>query len=269
MMEDLLTSYGPLPESLASTSTQNGDVSTFASCTSDSSGCNMDTSDCSTDGSSCTSDCDDCHDSVCPSDCSDSVTTDPGFSLSDISDTSVKISVEVSSDYGWYLVVVRREDSPDSYILNQWYQHTSDFTITIKGLDPETNYVVNVGCNNTGSGSATFAEAQYFTTLPSIPLGIWEWWSTIESGYPIRISADEWNAFCTFINDVRYQIGLFSYPFTTVNKGTKVSAAIINEARNAISDVGGHGALPNRVYSGDLIAASIFNGLSDAINAAI
>ena len=94
----------------------------------------------------------------------------------------------------------------------------------------------------------------------------WSWESTIRSGKPIAITASEWNAFTTRINEFREYAGLSSYSFTTVSSGTPISYWIVNQARTAISEISGHGSLPSAAVSGGKIYASFFNSLASALN---
>lgn len=147
----------------------------------------------------------------------------------------------------------------------------SEFTATdttlsklINGLDQGTEYAINVKVNNDWLG------AQYFTTQGSQSGGDrpsdWTWNSTIASGAEIKISAVEWNDFCSRINEFREYAGLSSYNFTTVYPDDEISANIVNQARTAISAIIGTETLPSAVKSKDPITASFFLSLSDALN---
>ena len=94
----------------------------------------------------------------------------------------------------------------------------------------------------------------------------WSWWSTISSGAALAITASEWNAFTTRINEFREYAGLSSYSFTPVSSGTPISYWIVNQARTAISEISGHGSLPSAAVSGGKIYASFFNSLASALN---
>lgn len=94
----------------------------------------------------------------------------------------------------------------------------------------------------------------------------WSWNSTIRAGADIAISAPDWNNFCSRINEFRAYAGLSSYSFTTVSRGTVISAAIVNQARTAISAISGHGTLPSAAVPGDEITARFFNTLTSALN---
>lgn len=107
--------------------------------------------------------------------------------------------------------------------------------------------------------------------------GNWRWISTITSEAVIQLNAKEWNDFTNCINKFREYKKLSPYNFTTVESiainpsslNNKIRYDIINEARVAISQINGHNSvyLPPEIKSGDQIAASVFNGLKDALNA--
>lgn len=137
---------------------------------------------------------------------------------------------------------------------------------TLYGLTPSTQYATNVGIwvSNAWSwiGTQTFTTSSG-KTRPSN----WYWSSTVASGYPINISATDWNNFTARINSFRSYAGLTTYSFTRVYSGTAISASIVNQAVYAIGSIPGHGSVPSAVYSGDTIRASFFNSLRSALNA--
>ena len=137
------------------------------------------------------------------------------------------------------------------------------FTVEgISGLLPGTKYTMNVSING-----GDWLGGQEFTTGSSRP-DDWEWWSTVAKGAEIQLSAAEWNAFGECINEFRVYAGLSEYSFTTAVSGTtKISAAIVNQARTAISAIDGHGTLPSAAVAGNPITAAFFNNLKDALNA--
>lgn len=146
------------------------------------------------------------------------------------------------------------------------------FELAVTGLSAGTTYswTATLGyIDSTGeivwstytqSGSLTTTAA---ATRPSN----WAWTSTIASGESVKISATEWNNFCTRINAFRTYKGLSRYSFTSVSKGTKISATIANQARTAIDAISGHGTLPSAAVSGGKMYASFFTKLASALNA--
>lgn len=95
----------------------------------------------------------------------------------------------------------------------------------------------------------------------------WAWQSTIAKGQPIQISAMEWSDFCDRINEFREYKNLTAYNFTSVSRGTEISAAIVNQAWTAINAISGHGTMPSAAVSDGLMYASFFTGLASALNA--
>lgn len=144
------------------------------------------------------------------------------------------------------------------------YETVYGTSTTISGLQPKTQYVINVrACNSYGKGS--FGSGKTTTTASNRP-SKWYWWSTIAAGEPINISASEWNSFCDNINEVREYMGYPSYgAFTTVRSGTTISAQIVNHAVWAIGAMKST-AMNYEVSSGDPVTASFFNGLKNILN---
>lgn len=137
---------------------------------------------------------------------------------------------------------------------------------TIDGLTPETDYVFNYrGYNDDGIGPF-MSTGRTATTLPNRP-DDWEWWTRIESGGDIDLSADEWNTFCERINEFRAYSGLSEYAFTTVETGDYIYASTVNRAVSAIRAMNPLVTPPRQVSSGSSdITAAFFYGLSNALN---
>lgn len=86
----------------------------------------------------------------------------PTYTIHSITTDSLKITV--SNPSGYYLrIVFRRADSTTAAI-DQWVGNSTTYNGTIAQLDPDTDYVVNVGYNETGEGGATFVGAKTVTT---------------------------------------------------------------------------------------------------------
>lgn len=160
-------------------------------------------------------------------------------------------------------------DKIDQHFYGQTYPSTQP--CIFNGLKPNTTYYL--GCLVISLAydrvylEGVFSET---TAAPSRPSN-WNWESTIASGKEIELKASEWNNFCGRINDFRSYKNMNTFSFTYVYAGrTQISAAIVNQARTAISGISGHGSayLPPAAVSGEtLISASFFNGLKDALNA--
>lgn len=94
----------------------------------------------------------------------------------------------------------------------------------------------------------------------------WYWYSTIASGNEIKLSAVEWNDFCSRINEFRVYKELPEYGlFQTVSSGDPISASTVNHAVYAIGNMDGT-AMNYEVLSGDPISASVFIGLQAVLN---
>lgn len=95
----------------------------------------------------------------------------------------------------------------------------------------------------------------------------WSWYSAVQAGRAIRLSAYEWNAFCNRVNDFRLYAGLPAYgDFIQAEVGGKISANICKHAVWAIQAMDPPLSAPTAPVSGDPISASFFNRLRDSLN---
>lgn len=96
----------------------------------------------------------------------------------------------------------------------------------------------------------------------------WSWATSKVAGSTFNITATEWNNFCTRINEFRrYKLGLGNdYTFTTAYKGNAFTAAMYNQARNAINVMNPSTSIPVYRNKGDTIYASDINRLRDSLN---
>lgn len=186
-------------------------------------------------------------------------------------DTWLTITVRGLSSGQRVRYYIRRDPGTTSIIDKIYISSGSSLTKTFDGLSQNTDYVANAGVV-TGNSTAWIG-AKYFTTKASSGGGDgptrpndWQWWSIIQAGAVIRISANEWNSFCSRINEFRTYKGMSQYWFDTVRSGDPISAYIVNQAISAINNIPGHGSLPHTVSSGDACAAYIFTQLKDALN---
>lgn len=256
-LEDDITPYAECP---TDTSDCTEDES---SCTSDV--CPGDSNDCAPDSSSCTSDCTDCSDcSDCSdcTDCSDTATWSGSYSITNVTSTSVTIYVSgLSSGDSVRFFIRLSSDASDTTVDSTYTASSSTMTQSFSGLAPKTAYAVNVCVDGTWGSSKTFT-----TKASGDRPDDWEFTSTIASGAAIALTAVEWNDFCIRINEFRTYRELSEATFTIVSSGDPISAAVVNEAVTAISEIPDCGTLPDRAYSGDPIAASFFNQLTIALN---
>lgn len=165
---------------------------------------------------------------------------------------------------------LRREDDNTNLIGSDYAQPTSTNSTSFSRsfadvLEENTDYVCNVAYPvypATWLGAESFTTDSFGATRPYN----WNWYSTVEQGAPIKLTALEWNDFCSRINEFRDYSGLSSYDFTRVSRGDPIEASVVNEARSAISSISGHGSLPSKARSGRAITAAFFNDLKDALN---
>ena len=81
--------------------------------------------------------------------------------------TSVTVNVSYVSNYSWYRVYLRTDDGYNTEIHSEYYYRTSDFSVTISDLSPNTPYAINVGHGNANGDSTNFGTTSYFTTSSS------------------------------------------------------------------------------------------------------
>ena len=184
---------------------------------------------------------------------------------------SVSITVRGISSGDMVRFYVRRNPGSAVVVDEQYRSSGSSLTKTFAGLSASTGYAVNAGV--VSGGSTAWIGAQTFTT-PSQSGGgdtkprpnNWYWQSVVSSCASISLCAREWNAFFDRINAFREYAGLSAYYFTSVYRGLPISAAIVNQARDAIAAVNSARGVPARVYSGDTISAAFFQNLQSALN---
>lgn len=280
---EFLHDYSFVPEELIAALRSSG-IAPYASC-GDIPICSTDESDCSSDGGACSdypckdSPCrDTCKDTckfdspcstdgICGADtpCSDTPAAPPTTygSITIVSTTSTSVTLQLSSiSKATSYVVAYRKSSVTSASMYP----TTSLSVTISGLTPNTEYIFNYyGLNDDGTGPYMPSGVSATTQL-SRPAN-WEWWSTVRSGAEINLSASEWNAFCVRINEFRQYTGYPTYgAFSSVSRGSPISATIVNHAVWAISAMKPPTSPPSDVYTGDVIGASFFNGLKYALN---
>jgi len=186
------------------------------------------------------------------------------FDIIGILDTRVTVDISGVTAGDTVRVFVRRTDETTAVFDKAYTAPSKSFSVSVTGLEPGTEYTANVAVNSSWIGAEGFETEAAEIERPDD----WEWWTDKEQDEEIYIEAEEWNAFTECINAFRlYDGDLDEYDFTSVSKGDKISHSIINEAREAIKPITGHGTLPDEVYEEDPLEASIFNKLRKALNA--
>ena len=114
-----------------------------------------------------------------------------------------------------------------------------------------------------GNNQSANVRVQYKIARPTD----WTWHSSKTAGQAISLTASEWNSFCTKINLFRQYKGLSNYTFTTATSGSVITASIVNQAVNAISNMSPPTSPPSTVVSkSSVITASFFNTLRSSLN---
>ena len=117
-------------------------------------------------------------------------------------------------------------------------QSKSTRTFTFAGLSPNTQYFIEIKVGGSGYSDSDWA-GYYATTLTSEP---WEWWTPKEVDN-LKLSSEEWLAFCNKINEVRVANGLSAYSFTTsptyIDDDKVFPVWVFLQAVNAINEMGG------------------------------
>ena len=145
--------------------------------------------------------------------------------------------------------------------------------VTVSGLDPGTTYyfwIVNKAgtdskTSNTVSGETKAQIAAFAWTSDDA--------SYIAAGKAVTyLTAASWNRLTEKINEVRAARGYGSISFTTAYAGQTITAAIYNEAANAIGNLAGAGSV-STVSAGTKLEATYFansySALKEALNRAI
>ena len=193
----------------------------------------------------------------------------PTFTIDAVTSNSVTITVKDFVPNERVRFQVKQYSNSATAVDMDYNVNATTLTKTFSGLTPNTVYYADVQLNQSlWLGGSSITDGKRFVTLAkNTRPANWSWSSTIEKGKPIKVTAVEWNNFCTRINKFRTYKGLTTYNFTTVSKGMSISATIVNQARTAINGITGHGTLPSEAASGGAITASFFNTLKNALNA--
>lgn len=98
------------------------------------------------------------------------------FRLSNITQTSVTVTITPDSSIEYYRVFCRyADDENDTSYDEEGIYTTSTYQCIIPDLDPETDYLVNVGTSTTGGQPWTWLGAKAFTTKAEVSVEEWSW----------------------------------------------------------------------------------------------
>lgn len=88
------------------------------------------------------------------------------YSISSVGSDQVKIRIVPDSSYSYYRVFIRLSSDTSDSTIDQVFTITTTSNITLNGLEPETNYTINVGYSNTNTTDRVvgWIGAKTFTT---------------------------------------------------------------------------------------------------------
>lgn len=199
--------------------------------------------------------------------------TFPNFVLGRTSN-SVTAYVTPGNGYTYYELELR--DTSGNIKTTAFDYKVSAFTYTFTGLLPSTTYYVQLlyGSDKEDTGVEFTAGWQMaITDAPPEPTRPSNWsWQNIAAGVSVPKSGEalapttaaEWNSFCSRINAFRQYKDMSNYSFTSLTSGTAFSSAIARQAMTAISEISGHGTLPDKI---EPLKAAFWLSLASSLNA--
>lgn len=178
------------------------------------------------------------------------------------------ITINVSGMEGnWDYVTVNRHAQDGTYIDSKNVPYGSS-SATWSGLTAGVVYKFNARSRLYVSSEELFSVSfsnELFLAAGNRPQNF-AWTYPKVSGQEFNLTATEWNAFTSRINVFRAYKGLGSYGFTTAYSGSNFTAAMFNQARNAIAAMNTTG-LPGVRSAGEVLYASYLNNLVSCLNA--
>ena len=176
---------------------------------------------------------------------------------------------ESSIDTYGYLSTSSEWDSehgtPSSYLkYNDDSGSGNNFSFT---YDVAANTTYYVWVKSYSGASSGYVDLYIEPPAPSvIRPSNFSWTHEKTQGGSFNLTADEWNALTARINAFREYWGLNSYSFTYAYKGNDFTAAMYNQAVNAIKDISGYGSRLSTVSKGNNVTAAGLNLLRDELN---
>lgn len=182
------------------------------------------------------------------------------------------LRVELGEGYPKFRIFCRLSSSSSAVVHDKTVSRTADFNYVITGLQPDTEYTVNI-CSVPANGQGgVWAGAETFVTgrapAPVRPAN-WAWWTDVRAGVPVAFTAEEFQAFYDRINAFRvYKFGAGSeWPnFVPVSKGVAISAKMMQEVTAAIQPMTAAAMPPIPTAGKTVITADYFNKLKEYLN---
>lgn len=196
------------------------------------------------------------------------------FTASATSPTSIRVNITVISGYSYYEIAYRPSYTSTATFIK--FQHTSNFSYTLTGLEAGQAYVVNVGYATSYDGPYSFMGAKT-VQLPDAPsLTHWVWPNGYEDmlanhGALSGFSYTVWNSLVSKINEVVNATGYtWSNQYATIAQ-TQMTASdrAMTAVRfnSALYNIGSHYATGLTFQQpGNVVYGSFFLTLADKLN---
>lgn len=184
-----------------------------------------------------------------------------GLTATNYTSSAIAIGWNAASNAIYYQVQYKLSTSST---WSTWTSSTTSLSATISGLTAVTDYNFRVR-GYQGSSYGSYSSTITARTASVVP-STFNWTYTKTSGGTYNLTAQEWNALCSRINQWRQYKGLSSLVFDTALSGDTFYASQFNAARNGIVTMSPSVTVPASRASGDSVTASALNGLRDSIN---
>lgn len=192
----------------------------------------------------------------------------PTISYSSHTDTSITISLNRNeATTGSWVIEVSRSSSFGSLVTSQTVTSTTQSSVTLSGLSPDTTYYIRARHVN-GSASATSN-----VLMPLTRISQFQWTNNdsanIVAGedFSSMILASKWNELIDKVDWCRQKSGLNTSGMSDVSAGSEMTAARFNAMRNAIASM--NNSVVTAKSAGDEIKASYFANASGSLRTTI
>ena len=207
------------------------------------------------------------------------------YSITDVTTSSFKVNVTIDTSYTYWRVFVRlASDTSDVTYDTDYIARSSNFSVTVTGLSPNTKYAVNVGYSSNASGGGPWLGRKDVTTEDGAVL--WSWTSSngtasaaqtqrayaaiTSKGYLSDFSYLVWN---DLVNKTYEVVGTWDSTYGSLSS-TRMTTSNKKMTANRFNAVWWN--LEKRVstgltkkYTGDRVLGSYFVTLANALNNAI